>query len=209
MKTAAILSGVAAILVASTSALPTGYPAPPGGWENVNYPKGTDENLTSYPNPSGGYGRGNRGKCGKGPFEVSSTYHVVAHPDQVINGTTTTGSLPGCTGFYDCGINSDLDLICYSIKLVGFCGEYQSPARTATHVHQGAKGQSGPPRIAFQNPVGSGNERFSYGCRTGKPDILDLMLPCFLLTGAHSRTLHYRYRHERPGHWRGVQSQPD
>jgi CHRD domain len=184
MKTTALFSGVAVLLVASTSALPTDYPAPPGGWGNVKYPKGTGEGLPSYPNPPGGYyGSGNRGKCEKGPFEFTSTYHVVATPDQVVNGTTPTGGLAGCTGFYDFGINSDLDLICYSIKLVGFRGEYQSPARTATHVHQAAKGQSGPPRIAFPNPVGNGNERFSYGCMTGKPDILDVMLPYFLLTG--------------------------
>ena len=97
------------------------YPAPPGGWENVKYPPGTGENLKSYPAPNGG-------SCMPGPFNFTSTYHVVATPDQVVNGTTNptfTGGLPGCTGYYDFGINSDLDLICWSIKLVGFQGDYQ------------------------------------------------------------------------------------
>jgi CHRD domain len=165
MKSAAILSGAIAFLAATVSALPTDYPAPPGGWESVKYPAGTGENLPYYPPPKDGYGDGS---CKKGPFKFTSTFSVVATPDQVVNGTAPTGGLPGCTGFYDFGINSDLDLICYSIKLVGFRGAYQSPARTATHVHQGAKGQSGPPRLTFPNPAGDGPERFSYGCMTGK-----------------------------------------
>ena len=141
---ASILSGALALLVASTSAAPTDYYPPSGKCE------GRD--------------------CQNGPFKFTSTYHVVATPDQVVNGTTPTGGLPGCTGFYDLGINSDMDLICWSIKLVNFRGDYQSPALTATHIHQAARGASGPPRIVFPNPVGEGNERFSYGCKTGKHD---------------------------------------
>jgi CHRD domain len=165
MKSAGILSGAIALLTASVAALPTDYPAPPGGWESVKYPADAGKNLPYYPPPKDGYGNGG---CKNGPFKFTSTYSVVATPDQVVNGTTPTGGLPGCTGFYDFGINSDLDLICYSIKLVGFRGQYQSPARTATHLHQAARGQSGPPRLAFPNPAGDGLERFSYGCMMGK-----------------------------------------
>lgn len=177
MKTVGVLAGAFTLLVASAAAIPTDYPAPPGGYENVKYPKGTGENLHEYPAPPGGwesvdYSRGNgRGgdddDCKNGPFTFTSTYHIVATPDQVVNGTTPTGGLPGCTGFYDLGINSNLNLICFNIRLVNFRGNYQSPARTATHLHEAARGQSGPPRIAFPNPVGDGNERFSYGCLTG------------------------------------------
>lgn len=168
MKLVGIFSGVAAFLLASTSALPTDFPAPPGGWENVKYPPGTGENLPSYPTPPGGYpypfGNGD-GK--NGPFNFTSTYNIVATPDQVVNGTTFTGGLPGTIGYFNYGINSDLDLICWNIKLVGFRGEYQSPARTATHIHQAARGMSGPPRLAFPNPAGTGHERYSFGCMTG------------------------------------------
>ena len=177
MKTS-IVSGVLALLAASASAAPTdypapaggypappgGYPAPPGGFENVKYPPGT--------------GAGKSGACRNGPFKFTSTYSIVATPDQVVNGTTPTGGLPGCTGFYDFGINADLDLICYSIKLVGFRGNYSSLARTATHVHQAAKGASGPPRMVFPNPTGNGNERFSYGCMTGKRSDLGTIERC-------------------------------
>jgi CHRD domain len=158
-----ILSGALALLAASASAAPSGgYPAPPGGYDEIKYPAGTGENLPYYPPPSG------KGECRNGPFKFTSTYSIVATPDQVVNGTTPTGGLPGCTGIYDFGINSDLDLICWSIKLVGFRGNYTSPARTATHIHQAARGASGPPRVTFPNPVGTGNERSSYGCQTGK-----------------------------------------
>ncbi|KAL8953260.1 MAG: hypothetical protein Q9222_000865 [Ikaeria aurantiellina] len=106
------------------------------------------------------------------PFllNFTSTHHVAATPDQVVNGSTDptfTGGLEGCYGTYDFGINAGLDFICYSIKIFGFRGEYQSPAKTATHVHEAAKGRNGPPRLAFPNPVGDGHERSSVGCLSG------------------------------------------
>lgn len=167
MKTFGILSGALALLVTYTSAAPVAspqdFPPPPGGWESVDYPDGTGENLPFYPTPQAGYGT----SCQNGPFNFTSTFNIVATPDQVVNGTTPTGGLPGTLGFFNFGINSDMDLICWSIKLVGFRGEYQSPARTATHVHEAARGRSGPPRLAFPNPAGTGHERFSFGCMTG------------------------------------------
>jgi hypothetical protein len=50
---------------------------------------------------------------------------------------------------------------------MGVKGAYQSPARTATHIHQAAKGKAGPPRIAFPNPVGDDRVRYSVGCLIG------------------------------------------
>lgn len=46
-------------------------------------------------------------------------------------------------------------------------GDYQSPAKTATHIHEAAKGKSGPPRIALPNPVGDNKMRKSVGCMKG------------------------------------------
>lgn len=167
MRTVGTLFGLVSLLVASTSALPTDFPAPPGGFENIKYPPGTGGDLPSYPTPPGGYPSADS-ECANGPFNFTSTYNVVASPDQVVNGTTFTGGLAGAIGYFNFGINSDFDLICWNIKLLGFRGEYQSPARTATHVHQAARGMSGPPRLAFPNPAGTGNERYSFGCMTGK-----------------------------------------
>lgn len=103
-------------------------------------------------------------------FHFSSTQIVKATPDQVVNGTTPTGGLPGASGTYNFGINSQTDTICYNITLYGFRGEYQSPAATATHLHEAARGASGPPRISFPNPqpvAGSNDVRSSVGCLTG------------------------------------------
>ncbi|KAJ0108241.1 hypothetical protein J7T55_000207 [Diaporthe amygdali] len=101
------------------------------------------------------------GDAGDQVFQFSSTQFVKATPDQVVNGTTKTGGLPGASGTYNFGINSQTDTICYNITLYGFRGEYQSPAATATHIHEAARGASGPPRIAFPNPQPvAGNKDF-------------------------------------------------
>lgn len=108
------------------------------------------------------------------PIPFTSKFSIIATPDQVVQNNASlvnafTGGLPGTIGYYDFGLNSDLDLICYNIKIVGFRGDYQSPASTATHLHQSAAGRSGPPRISFPNPVvvEGTNERVSVGCLQG------------------------------------------
>lgn len=54
---------------------------------------------------------------------------------------------------------------------MGVTGPYQSPATTATHIHEAAEGAAGPPRISFPNPepADSGPEvvKRSSGCLTG------------------------------------------
>ena len=121
----------------------------------------------------------------KGAVDFTSTYKVVAYPDQVVNGTTPTGGLAvstppggyialyhtnqtqGAKATYNLGLDSINNIICWDIELTGFRGEYQSPALTATHIHEAARGASGSPRIAFPNPVGSGDLRVSTGCMKG------------------------------------------
>jgi hypothetical protein len=54
------------------------------------------------------------------PFTFTSTYHVVANPDQVYNGSNpavSTPGQPGAIGYYNYGINSELDVICY-VRLI-------------------------------------------------------------------------------------------
>lgn len=53
------------------------------------------------------------GKPVPSPFYFTSTYQVVATPDQVINGTTPTPGEPGAIGYFNYGININLDVICY------------------------------------------------------------------------------------------------
>jgi hypothetical protein len=102
---------------------------------------------------------GNKGDHGKGhknshwrsygPFDFTSTYKILATPDQVVNATNAyTGGLQGASGWFNYGINSYHNVICYNITLTNFRGNYSSPATTATHIHEAAVGQSGPPRYA-------------------------------------------------------------
>lgn len=84
---------------------------------------------------------------GNSPFTFTSTYKVHAKPSEVVDAQNkATGGLSGSEGTFLFGINSHDNVICYNITLRGFRGEYQSPAKTATHIHQGARGTSGPPR---------------------------------------------------------------
>lgn len=131
---------------------------PAGGWANVKYPPGTGAGAAApaaCPPAAGSV------------FQFTSTYHVKATPGEVVNGTTPTGGLAGASGTYDLGINSYTNTLCYNITLYNFRGNYQSPALTATHIHEAAKGASGPPRIAFPNPIGDDKIRRSIGCVTG------------------------------------------
>jgi hypothetical protein len=104
------------------------------------------------------------------PFDFTSTYHVTATPRQVYNTATPPTSAPGepgAIGYYNYGINADLDTICYNITLLGVSGDYKSLANTATHIHEARRGLTGPPRIAFPDPIGDDNIRVSVGCLTG------------------------------------------
>jgi hypothetical protein len=48
------------------------------------------------------------------PFCFTSTYQIIATPDQVVNANNTaTPGEPGAVGYYNYGIQSDLDLICW------------------------------------------------------------------------------------------------
>lgn len=92
-----------------------------------------------------------------GLFSFSSTMLTNATPEQVVDGTTPTDGLAGASGTFNFGLNSATDTICYNITLNNFQGDFASPATTATHIHEAAVGQSGPPRIAFPNPVAVGD----------------------------------------------------
>lgn len=106
-----------------------------------------------------------------GLFQFSSTMLANAVPEQVVDGTTPTGGLAGASGTFNFGLNAATDTICYNITLNNFQGDFASPATTATHIHEAAVGQSGPPRIAFPNPVAVGDPAAgvmnSVGCMTG------------------------------------------
>lgn len=106
-------------------------------------------------------------------FALTSNNLVNAVPEQVTAAEapfTPTGGLAGALGTFNFGINSATETICWNITLTNFQGEFASPALTATHIHEAALGASGPPRIAFPNPVpvpGAEGVMNSVGCQTG------------------------------------------
>ncbi|OAA37841.1 chrd [Metarhizium rileyi] len=105
----------------------------------------------------------------RGPFHFTSTYSVEVDPRAVVDANNTpTGGLEGASGLFQYGINSYENVICFNLTLDGFRGEYQSPALTATHIHEAPVGKAGPPRIALPNPEGpEDGRRTSLGCLEG------------------------------------------
>ncbi|KAI9808583.1 MAG: hypothetical protein M1825_003732 [Sarcosagium campestre] len=106
--------------------------------------------------------------CGTPVFDFAKTFTVIATPDQVVNNVSVPApGQPGAVGIYRFGIQPETETICYNITHLGVTAEYSSPALTATHIHEAVAGKSGPPRIAFPNPVGDNTRRVSVGCLTG------------------------------------------
>jgi len=135
------------------------------------------------------------------PDYFTSSLVAYATPDAVVNSNNTV--VPGAKGSFGTfayGLNAWEDTICYvsqEFRPIYFScltttlpqaespltlqnitvfvrGQYQSPAKTATHIHQAGPGLAGPPRLAFPNPVNSegglGEDlelRYSYGCLKG------------------------------------------
>ncbi len=104
------------------------------------------------------------------PDTFTSAFVVEATGDNVVGpapGNEVGVGDPDGEGLFLFFINSDEEIICWDITTVGVGNDYQSPARTATHIHQTAAGLNGPPRIAFPNPTGTGDELTSTGCSEG------------------------------------------
>lgn len=101
------------------------------------------------------------------PDTFTSAFTAMATPDTIIDpdGEPVDGE-EGATGTFTFMINSEEEIICYDIELDGVTGDYESPAKTATHVHAAPEGEGGPPRLAFANPEGD-DVRTSSGCLQG------------------------------------------
>jgi len=72
------------------------YPAPPVRRENVKHPPGTGASPSFA-----------------SPFVFTSTYNVVALSSEVRNGTTPAPGPKDAVEFFNFGINSNTDTICY------------------------------------------------------------------------------------------------
>jgi hypothetical protein len=104
------------------------------------------------------------------PDNFTSAFVVEATPQEVVAMDGSVGvDNAFARGTFNLKLNSDMDVICYSIRLQGVTPPYMSPARTSTHIHEAAAGQSGPPRIVFPDPLSSTDTglRTSTGCLQG------------------------------------------
>ena len=100
------------------------------------------------------------------PESFTSTIDVVARSGEVV---AETDGDSRATAAFSLQLNSDLDVLCYTITTRGIDPPYKSPARTSTHIHEAAPGASGPPRLVFVDASSSSNTdpRTSSGCAKG------------------------------------------
>lgn len=98
------------------------------------------------------------------PDSFTSSFRVRADADQVPETDGRRGE-PGATGTFDLQLDSTSEVICFDIALDGVTPPFQSPAPTATHVHDGAVGVAGPAVVLFPNPEASSDGSLrSSGC---------------------------------------------
>lgn len=106
------------------------------------------------------------------PSAFTGAYVVDASPDQVIpDANDNPAGVDGAEGTFVFFTNAEENIICWEISVTGLTTDYQSAAKTATHIHQTPAGENGPPRIAFPNPGpvsdDATTERTSSGCAEG------------------------------------------
>lgn len=101
------------------------------------------------------------------PDSFTSAFTAMATPDEVVqNDEDAPAGEEGVSGTADFRINSDEDIICFDITLEGQ-ETFSSPANTATHIHEAARSEAGPPRVVFPDPNGSDGTLTSSGCIQG------------------------------------------
>lgn len=101
------------------------------------------------------------------PATFTSAFTAMATPDEVVaNDEDSPAGEEGVSGTATFRLNSDEDIICFEIALEGQ-ETFASAANTATHIHEGARGQAGPPRLVFPDPNGSDGSLTSSGCIQG------------------------------------------
>lgn len=101
------------------------------------------------------------------PASFTSAFTAMATADEVVaNDEDAPAGEDGISGTATFRLNSDQDIICYEIDLEGQ-ETFSSPANTATHIHEGARGEAGPPRLVFPDPNGSDGTLTADGCIQG------------------------------------------
>lgn len=103
------------------------------------------------------------------PATFTSTLTAMATPETVVDdGGKPSPGQPGAKGTFTLKLNSQMNIVCYEIMVMGVTPPFASPARTATHLQEGQPNQSGNPRMVFPDPQGPpGGPMTSKGCLQG------------------------------------------
>lgn len=99
------------------------------------------------------------------PASFTSAFRVDANATQVPADDQGNRGNTAATGVWDLQINADQEIICFDITVDGINPPYESPAMTATHIHQGAPGEVGGAKVLFPNPEMTSNGTYvAEGC---------------------------------------------
>lgn len=102
------------------------------------------------------------------PGSFTSNFSVAADASQVPEQDDGSRGEPRATGTSTLRLNSDDDIICHDITLRGVTPPFESPAPTATHIHDGPAGMAGPAVWLFPNPeMGADGTLRTTGCLQG------------------------------------------
>lgn len=96
----------------------------------------------------------------------TTEFTVQGDPEQVPD--EEGGGNPEASATFDLVLDPDDEVICFDICARGVTPPYESPANTATHIHEGNPGEVGPPVVVFPDPQPRNPEfdgsRTSSGC---------------------------------------------
>ncbi|WP_114578339.1 CHRD domain-containing protein [Saliphagus sp. LR7] len=128
--------------------------------EIVDNPEGYYVDVHTEQSPGGSVRAQLHGEPGTTEFSVEMS------PDEVVDDGTE-----GATGTAHLVLDPEEEVICFDLSFCRITPPYESPANTATHIHEGDTGDTGPPVICFPDPHPRDPEaegpRTSVGCLPG------------------------------------------
>ncbi|XVH33328.1 CHRD domain-containing protein (plasmid) [Haloferacaceae archaeon DSL9] len=129
--------------------------------EIVDNPEGYYVDVHTAENPEGAVRGQLCGDSGQTEFAIDLT------PDEVVDGGTD-----GASGTAELVLDPEDEVICFDLSFRDVTPPYESPANTATHIHEAEAGDAGPPVVVFPDPQPRDPDfdgtRTSSGCLPGE-----------------------------------------
>lgn len=129
--------------------------------EIVDNPENYYVDIHTEDNPEGAARGQLRGEPGQTEFAVE------LGSDEVVDGGTESA-----TGTAELVLDPNEEVICFHISVCRVTPPYESPANTATHIHEAEEGEAGPPVVVFPDPrprdPNADGRRSSSGCLPGE-----------------------------------------